>query len=110
MESSQQLGDAEKLRYGEMAGRCKFVARNFFEAVFIGADLNILKENCPRLGDKRALKTLTGCRRATSSEGNLLVVEWVTETPRESAGTMSLGTSTRAFTSFQNRHNFSTSG
>lgn len=77
------IADAEKLRSGKVAARCEILAGNFFESVPSGADLYVLKRIIHDWSDDSALTILANCRRAISSEGKLLLVEWVLKPPNE---------------------------
>jgi hypothetical protein len=60
-----------------LAGRCNFVAGDAFEAVPPGRDAYILSNFVNSWSDNDALVVLRNCRSAISSDGKLLLLEWV---------------------------------
>jgi|SRR5581483_3166627 hypothetical protein len=66
---------AEMLVGARCAGRCEFVAGNFFESVPAGGDGYILKHVIHDWDDAGATAILKNCRRHLGRDGRLLVVE-----------------------------------
>ena len=60
-----------------LACRCDFVAGDAFEAVPPGRDAYILSNFVNCWSDNDALVVLRNCRSAISSDGKLLLLEWV---------------------------------
>ncbi|MEO8136689.1 MAG: methyltransferase [Betaproteobacteria bacterium] len=60
-----------------LTGRCDFVAGDAFEAVPVGRDAYILSNFVNSFSDNDALVVLRNCRSAISSDGKLLLLEWV---------------------------------
>jgi O-methyltransferase len=60
-----------------VAGRCKLVARNFFESVPAGADAYLLKHILHDWDDARAIAIISNCRKAMARNATLLIVERV---------------------------------
>lgn len=58
-----------------LAGRCEFVAGDFFESVPSGADVYLLKSVIHDWPDDRAITILQACRRAMGPGAKLLLVE-----------------------------------
>jgi hypothetical protein len=58
-----------------IADRCRIQAGSFFESVPAGGDAYVLKYILHDWDDPRAAAILTACRRATSPDGTVLVVE-----------------------------------
>lgn len=58
-----------------LAGRCEFMAGDFFESVPSGADVYMLKSVIHDWPDDRAITILQACRRAMHPNARLLLVE-----------------------------------
>jgi len=58
-----------------VAGRCRLVARNFFEGVPAGADAYLMRHIIHDWDDDKASLILRNCRTAMGGRGKLLVVE-----------------------------------
>ena len=67
----------ERLVAAGLAGRCEFVAGDFFEAVPPGGDAYVLSRVVHDWDDEAAVHILTNCRRAMGQGGTLLLVEAV---------------------------------
>jgi orsellinic acid C2-O-methyltransferase len=67
----------ERLFVGPVAGRCEFVAGDFFEAVPEGGDLYLLARVLHDWDHERCVAVLRNCRRAIAEGGRLLVLERV---------------------------------
>ncbi len=57
------------------AGRCEFVAGNFFQEVPKGADLMVLKSILHDWNDEECVRILKNCRASIEPDGRILVVE-----------------------------------
>ena len=60
-----------------VAGRCKLVGGDFFEAVPAGADLYALKFILHDWPDDACIRILRNCRQAVADGGRVLIVEHV---------------------------------
>ncbi len=60
-----------------VAGRCKFVAGDFFEGVPAGANAYVLKHILHDWDDARAIAIVSNCRKAMPRNATLLIVERV---------------------------------
>jgi SAM-dependent methyltransferase len=60
-----------------VTSRCDFVSGDAFESVPVGRDAYILSNFVNSFSDDEVLVVLRNCRRAISSGGKLLLVEWV---------------------------------
>jgi SAM-dependent methyltransferase len=67
----------ERLEATGLAGRCEFVAGDFFESVPPGGDAYVLSRVIHDWDDEAAVHILTNCRRAMGQGGTLLLVEAV---------------------------------
>ncbi len=59
-----------------IAERCEIVGGNFFDGVPPGADAYLLKTVLHDWDDEHALRILHACRRASSTGGALVIIEW----------------------------------
>jgi hypothetical protein len=59
----------------DVLDRCAVIAGDFFESVPAGGDAYILKNIVHDFDDERAIAILKNCRRATSSQAKILVVQ-----------------------------------
>lgn len=66
-----------------VADRCEVVGGSFFEAVPEGGDAYLLKHILHDWDDPASLAVMKACRRASRSEGKLLVMERVVAPPNE---------------------------
>jgi hypothetical protein len=67
----------ERLEATGLAGRCEFVAGDFFEAVPPGGEAYMLSRVIHDWDDEAAVHILTNCRRAMEQGGTLLLIEAV---------------------------------
>jgi hypothetical protein len=68
-------GVQERIDAAGLAGRCEFVAGDFFEGVPRGAEAYILKNVMHDWDDKHVVTILTNIREAMATHGRLLLVE-----------------------------------
>lgn len=66
-----------RLSAAGLAGRCEFVAGDFFESVPAGADAYLLSRVIHDWDDDHAIRVLAACRRAVTGGGRLLLVDAV---------------------------------
>jgi hypothetical protein len=74
---------ASALRSGAIAGRCKVVGGDFFQAVPEGADAYVMRVVIHDWNDEDALRILRNCRRAIRTQGKLLMIESVLKPSNE---------------------------
>jgi hypothetical protein len=67
----------DRLEAAGLAGRCEFVAGDFFEAVPPGGDAYVLSRVIHDWEDEAAVHILTNCRQAIEQGGTLLLIEAV---------------------------------
>ncbi len=67
------------LETADLAGRCQFIAGDFFEAAPEGADAYIMKMILHDWDDERCIQILTNCRKAMRPNGRVLAAEIVLE-------------------------------
>jgi hypothetical protein len=83
-EASHVIADARPtLEAQGVAGRCDFVAGDFFETLPAGSDAYILKWILVSWDDERCVTILQNCRHAMPANGKLLVVERIIPTGNE---------------------------
>jgi SAM-dependent methyltransferase len=68
-------GGRQHLEEAGLAGRCEFVAGDFFQSVPDGGDVYILKSILHDWDDARSRQILESCRRAMKGDARLLIVE-----------------------------------
>lgn len=81
---------AARILTGEIAARSQVVSGNFFNSVPEGADLYIMKGVLHDWPDADAARILRNIRRAMRSDGTLLIVERIADSPGRPAGLMEL--------------------
>lgn len=69
----------EQLGAAGVLDRCETVAGDFFESVYVGADVYVLSQVLHDWEDQEAIAILANCRNAMSSAGTLLVVERIAQ-------------------------------
>ncbi|WP_204008169.1 methyltransferase [Virgisporangium aurantiacum] len=67
----------QRLSAAGLAGRCEFIAGDFFTSVPAGADTYLLSRVIHDWDDADAVRILAACRRAVTSDGRLLLVDAV---------------------------------
>lgn len=67
----------ERMEATGLAGRCEFVAGDFFEVVPPGGDAYVLSRVIHDWNDEEAVRILTNCRQAIEQGGTLLLIEAV---------------------------------
>src|SRR6266436_5537688 len=77
------VAEAASLQEAAIAGRCEFVAIDFFHSVPDGADGYVMKAIIHDWEDADALKILKNCRRAMRPDGRLLLIEAVLKAPNQ---------------------------
>lgn len=70
-------GGRRHIEEAGLAGRCEFVAGDFFESVPAGGDAYVLKSVIHDWNDERGLLILRNCRRALAGGARLVLVERV---------------------------------
>lgn len=70
-------GASEQIAASNLAGRCTFVAGDFFETVPPGADAYVLKAVLHDWDDESCIRILKNCRQALPPTGRLLVIDAV---------------------------------
>jgi len=70
-------GGRRRLEEAGLAGRCEFVAGDFFEAVPGGGDAYVLKHVIHDWNDEHGARILESCRGAMASDARLLLVEQI---------------------------------
>ena len=67
----------EQLKMAGLAGRCEFIAGDFFAAVPPDGDAYVLSRVIHDWDDEAAVRILSNCRRAVRHGGTLLLIEAV---------------------------------
>jgi SAM-dependent methyltransferase len=62
-----------------LAGRCDFVAGDFFQSVPSGGDAYVLKNIIHDWNDEKAITILRNCRQSMAADGRVLIVEMVVQ-------------------------------
>ena len=71
------VANATPLLKGELSSRCEVIGGDFFQSVPEGGDAYLLKGIVHDWNDENALTVLKNCRKAISSDGQLLLIESV---------------------------------
>jgi SAM-dependent methyltransferase len=79
------VAGADRLRTGNVAGRCEILGGDFFQGVPANADAYLLKGIIHDWDDNDAVKILKNCRRSIHPEGRLLLLETVLNPSSEPA-------------------------
>jgi hypothetical protein len=77
----------ETIARAGLTARCDFIAGDAFDSVPIGADGYILSNFANSFSDDAVLAVLRNCRRATCSNGRLLLFDWVLTTSSDAIDT-----------------------